>query len=151
MVWEPDSIPLMPLVLNPKTRQPPFQHPVIPSAVIHSDGVREQASAPLLSIRSQALGEGRKNVPIFGGNALSSRWHSAALPEEPWGCCSSWLLLIWRPTPLPHRVPLCPAGGSFHYRALLCHIKSLYRGFYNPYLLLCIATLLHTLALPFRL
>lgn len=51
---------------------------------------------------------------------------------------------------------LYPTGSPcalvlFHYRALLCHIKSLYQGFYNPYLLLCLATLQHTLALSFRL
>lgn len=55
-----------------KERQSPFLNPVISAAVIHSDGVRAQISAPLFSIKSQALGEEMKeNFPIFGGNTLN--------------------------------------------------------------------------------
>lgn len=52
-------------------------------AMIHSDGVSEQAFAPRSSIKSQALEEEMKtNFPIFGGNI----WQDGIIPlsEELW-------------------------------------------------------------------
>lgn len=140
----------MPPVPAQVKRRFAFFPPVVPTAPIHSDGVREQVFAPGFSIKSRALEEEMKNnVPIFGDAQGGKMAHSLSLRELWVFSNRGYYSSEGQHLHLPRALHL--AGTFFDYRAFVCHIKSICQAFYNGYLLFFTATLRPTSTLPFNL